>query len=138
MNEEQTGIDEHYSPITLHIIRGALLFGVVLLGGAVWYIRQQGSGAAMAEETALVFRYVLLASIVVVLGAVHYLRNARLQARGVRKQASLCIVGWAIAEGYAMAGAVYWILVGSATFYLVGILLMLGAFALLQVPTDDD
>jgi ABC-type Mn2+/Zn2+ transport system permease subunit len=118
---------------TLRIIRMAFLGGVVLFGVAVTFlVGRDGPRAPEEAPTLQIMNIVFLAA--AALGILWMQRkHAAEQDSAARK--SLNIAAWAFGEATAVFGAVHYLLVGSPIPYLVGLGMMLAAFAL--VPIRD-
>jgi hypothetical protein len=123
---------------TLTIMRAALLAGVLLLGAAVWWVLRGGERPPLddARESALRLFFTVLA--VATAPGIIAVRFAQGRAPGFARKAQLAIVGWALGEGVALLGGVIYMLTGSPRLYLLGVLVLLAAFALVPIPRDPD
>jgi hypothetical protein len=116
---------------TLRIIRMAFLGGVVLFGAVATFLvsRDPPSAPGMAG-TLRIMNIVFLAA--AALGILWIQRkHAAEQDSAARKP--LNIAAWAFGEATALFGAVHYLLVGSPIPYLVGLGMMLAAFALVPI-----
>jgi hypothetical protein len=119
-------------PSTLAIIRIALLMGVLAFGG-ITYMVQKGETWAPAEPDLLApLRVAMLATWVMatVLLLVMRARLARLTETAGR---SILMVAWAIGEGAALFGGVYYFLSGDGTWFVIGLFFMLASFILFPI-----
>ena len=109
------------------IIRVAMLSGVLMFGGIVWFIRR-GSPPNFdpAGLNTLLWsaRAVWGASMAACLVLFMALRNAR-RPQQVR---TLSLVGWAAGEAVPLMVGVIWLLTGNSRWYLLGIIYLVLTF----------
>ena len=115
------------TPATQTIIRYALLAGVLIFGGIAWFVsRENGADFdAGAAQTLRYAFYVLLLSSAVGLLFIH---RSWQQAKTFQERFTRSLIGYAVAEGTALFGAVYLLLTGIAMLYVIGLVLFLIAF----------
>lgn len=111
----------------MQLIRIAMLTGVLLFGGMVWYMQRSGTAPVQTLADygplltyARVFWGVAIAGLVAIWFA---FQNAR-GAQGVRRVATLSIIAWALGEGVALLGGVVWMLTGSPAWYVPGLVFL--------------
>jgi len=118
---------------TLRIIRMAFLGGVVLFGAVVTFlVGRDGPSTPEVAPTMRIMNIVFLAA--AALGILWIQRKHAAEQDSVARK-PLNIAAWAFGEATALCGAVHYLLVGSPIPYLVGLGMMLAAFAL--VPIRD-
>lgn len=119
--------DSRAQPVPLGIIRIALLAGVLLFGGVIAYLHATGA-APLAVESALgrpLFTILFFGMCIAAAVAIMVLRGAAERAAGTPRRAGTVIAAWAVGEGVAILGGVHWLLTGTPTLYVVGLLLFL-------------
>lgn len=120
------------SPAALHVIRLALLIGVVSFGAVAWFMHDSIASPDNDELSSLlsiVFFVVVVGSAAAML----FVRQRWTNASGPRERATLGIVGWALAEGAALLGAVALLLTGSVLPFVIGVVFMLASFSLFPI-----
>ena len=123
------------SPSAYRIIRLALLAGQLLFGGIVWFLlRTSDAFAADDPELLGTLRLIFFVLAAGALGGIWFLRRLRMTADSPQTQAQWCIIGWALGEGLAFFGGVYYLLSGSALLFFAGLLTFALAWLLLPVP----
>ena len=121
------------APIAL--IRISLLLGVLLFGAVTWFLHRDPSWQPQDPSTVAGVRramYVVWAGAIVTLLA---LRPRLGAATGAARQ-SLLVIAWAIGEGAALLGGVYYFLTDDARAFLGGLIVMLGAFLLYPIRRE--
>lgn len=139
MTQEDTNGDtsQAMNPQTLNIIRFALLAGAVFFGVIAWFLTSSGQVAVSADEaTADMFRYAFYGLAVIDLGAMLFMRQRAEKATSYAQRASFTLVGYALAEGLTLFGAVNLLLTGGYLLFLVGLLVFLLAFLMFPVASD--
>jgi hypothetical protein len=119
----------------LLLIRAAMLAGVLLFGAVTWYLEREGRLSTISAERAQMLGYVFMALTGAALVAMFFIRGQLAQANEAR-QLTLHIVGYAIAEGAALFGAVVWFIGGAREWYVAGVVLMVVAFQILPVKRE--
>ena len=121
--------------VPYRIIRAALLAGVLIFGVVVWVV-VSGDPQRTAEVVGNdVYGLVFAGLAAVVFGGFVILRK-RIEHAAPDERGPLTIAGWALGEGPALFGGALFLLTGSPLYYLVGIGLLVAAFALFPVPGD--
>lgn len=117
---------------SLAIIRLALLIGVLMFGAVTYYIQRSGEWRAAEPEALATLRVALLATWVVAVLLLLVLR-ARLSRLVEPAGRSMLIVAWAIGEGAALFGGVYYFLSGDGQWFIIGLFIMLASFILFPI-----
>lgn len=121
------------SPATsLAIIRISLLVGVLLFGAVTYYVQRGEEWRPTPADDLSTLRLVMLSTWVV---AVALLLVLRVRLGGLAEPAarSMLIVAWAIGEGAALFGGVYYFLSGEPPWFIIGLFLMLSSFILFPI-----
>ena len=130
----------HPAPSTtaqLSVIRVAMLAGVLMFGGVVWWLRRGGSVAdvdASAVANMRTLAAVWLGVSVSGLAALFALTSRRSDEA---RRRTLSIIAWALGEGAALAGGVVYLVAGDARWYLGGLFVLLVAFVLFPARRRD-
>ena len=123
------------SAMRLLLIRTAMLLGVLLFGAVTLYLEYEGRLSAIPAERARMLGYVFMALTGMALVALFTIRG-RLQSADEARQMTLHIIGYAVAEGTALFGAVIWFVGGAREWYVAGVVLMVVAFQVLPVKRE--
>ncbi len=139
MESSSAGSSPELTPTTLNIIRLALLAGSAIFGGIAWYLTSSGQMTpSLDEDTASVLRYVFYGLVVAHLLGIFLIRQRADMAEAFAKRAQLLIVGYALAEGLVLFGAVYLFLTGNTILFLGGLLVFLVAFFFLPIQHEAE
>src|SRR5690606_19091520 len=95
------------TPSALRLIRVALLLAPVLIAAVFAYLAMQSGPILEEAEVLEPLRLAFIGVAVIAAVGVFLIQGRRAQADTFQQQASLCIIGWAIAEMAATFGAVY-------------------------------
>lgn len=126
------------NPSALNIIRIALIGGVVMFGGALWFIMEQSATPVLGSDLLPWVRWGVLAIFAAAAVAIFVVRKKWEVADTVKGKRPLNITGWALAEGMALVGAIYMFLTMDPAFFIVGFLAQLVvSFVVLPVPKPD-
>jgi p-aminobenzoyl-glutamate transporter AbgT len=117
---------------TLAIIRIALLMGVLIFG-AVTYSLQRGADWRAFEPDALATLRLFVLSAWAAAALVLIILRVRLGGLTQSAGRSMLIVAWAIGEGAALVGGVYYFLSGESQWFVIGLFLMLTSFILFPI-----
>lgn len=115
-------------------IRFAMLVGVLLFGGVVFFIRRSGTAPALPEASQgmlLLMGRVLWA---LAIGGCIVLYQAVGRATASRAS-QLHIIGWALGESVALLGAVIWFLTGTPSWYVPGLTFLVLSFLVFRPRT---
>lgn len=124
------------SPAAQHIIRIALLIGVLSFGAIAWFLR--GSDVVPAVgETADVLQLAFFAVVAGTTGALLIFWRRRQAATDARQIATANLVGWALGEAVAMFGAVILLLTGNYLPFVIGAVFMIAAFGVFTIPDSQ-
>lgn len=111
-----------------HLIRFALLIGVLTFGGVTWFLRRTQDAPGMSAEGA---RTLLLIGRVAwglaIAGCIVVFASLQREP-GPARQQQLSIVAWALGESVAMLGGVVWFLTGSPSWYVPGLVFLVLTF----------
>ncbi len=115
-------------------IRFAMLVGVLLFGGVVWFIRRSGTAPALPEasQEMLLLMGRFLWALAIVGCVVLFQVIARASAS---RAAQLHIIGWALGESVALFGAVIWFLTGTPSWYVPGLTFLVLTFLVFRPRT---
>ena len=83
-------------------------------------------------------RYVFYGLLVVDLGVMWLVRQRVDRAETFEKKGPLLLIGFALGEGLALYGIVYWLVTGGMLLFLVGLLVFLAAFLVFPVRPASD
>jgi hypothetical protein len=119
------------SPQPIQLIRLALIAGVLMFGAVTLFVHGQPSWKPGTLPTAA--GYALAAYVIVAVVIARAMRGRVLSEADPQRRASLLIVGWALGEAAALFGGVVFFITGQGQWYLLGLLAMFTAFALLPV-----
>lgn len=117
---------------TLAIIRIALLVGVLMFGAVTYTVQRGDTWQAAGAELLATLRVALLATWVVAVVLLLVLR-ARLARLAEVAGRSVLIIAWAVGEGAALFGGVYYFLSGDPQWFLIGLFVMLASFILFPI-----
>lgn len=139
MESSSAGGSPELTPTTLNIIRLALLGGSAIFGAIAWYLTSTGQMTpSLDEESAAVMRYVFYGLVAAHLLGIWLIRQRADMAEAFTKRAQLLIIGYALAEGLVLFGAVYLFLTGNTVLFLGGLLVFLVAFFFLPIQSGAD
>ncbi len=120
------------APAAVHlaIIRLAMLVGVLLFGGIIWFLRRQGSVAPLEADAAAGARLIAVVWLVGSIGGL--VAMLALTSRDITeaRRRTLSILAWALGEGAALAGGVVYLIAGDARWYVGGLFVLLASFVL--------
>ena len=119
-------------PASLAVIRLALLVGVLMFG-AVTYMVQRGETWTPARPELLGLLRVAMLSVWLVAILLLFILRARLTSLSETAGRSVLIIAWAVGEGAALFGGVYYFLSGSAEWFIIGLFVMLASFILFPI-----
>ena len=119
-----------------HIIRVAMLAGVLTFGGVVYYLRRNGEAPGVNAEQARAFLWIGRALWGMAIVGCLVLYQMVLRERAPERRQSFQIVAWALGEMVALYGAMIWFLTGSPTWFTPGLIYL--ALAFLAFPIRQD
>ena len=117
------------------IIRLAMMSGVLVFGGVVWFIRRGSApnfDPAGLNTLLWAARAVWGASMATCLALFFALRNAR-RAQQVR---TISMIGWAAGEAVPLMGGVIWLLTNNARWYSLGLVYLVLTFLAFPAPRE--
>lgn len=115
----------------MKLIRLALIAGVVMFGAVILFVHRQPSWKPGTLPPAI--GYALLVYAIVALAIARVVRGRILSEGNPAHRASLLMNGWAVAEGAGLLGGVIFFVTGQGQWYLIGLVAMLCAFAMLPL-----
>jgi hypothetical protein len=123
-------------PLPIHIIRVAMLAGVLTFGGVVYYLRRSGDAPGVNAEQARAFLWIGRALWgTAILGCLILFLLVQRERSAARRQ-SFQVVAWALGEMVALYGAMLWFLTGSPTWYTPGLIYLGLAFLAFPIRRD--
>ena len=108
-------------------IRFAMLTGVLIFGGVVWFLQRSGDAPTMpldSQRPLLMMGRILW--VVAIGGCILVFQS--LGKASASRAAQLHIVGWALGESLALFGAVVWFLAGTPAWYIPGLTFLVLTF----------
>lgn len=117
---------------TLGLIRIALLVGVLVFGGVVWYLRRTGDRAYGVDPRGLrragqaVWGLATLGTLGLFLAA---------GRASPERRATFAVVAWALGESTAIYGGLFWMLLGDPQWYLYGVACLLLTYFIFPIRT---
>ncbi|HSJ64418.1 MAG TPA: hypothetical protein VK922_11050 [Gemmatimonadaceae bacterium] len=117
---------------TLAVIRIALLVGVLMFGAVTYMVQRGDTWQAAGPDLLDTLRVALLATWVVAVVLLLVLR-ARLTRLTEVAGRSVLIIAWAVGEGAALFGGVYYFLSGNPEWFIIGLFVMLASFILFPI-----
>jgi hypothetical protein len=117
------------------LIRAALLGGVGMLGVVIYFQHQQNGWVSIERDPQLA--YVPIVALAIGLAGMLVLRAVSSRAVDEKKRSALMILGWAMGEGVALAGGVYYFITNDPSYYVTGILVLLASFMLFPIKRPD-
>jgi hypothetical protein len=124
-----------YSLRDLMVIRAANVAGAAMFGGVIYWLHHQNNWSPAAPDPML--RYLPMAAIAIALVGMFIFRPIWAKAGEPARRNYLSIVGWAMGEGAALAGGVYYFLTDDARFYITGMFVLLASLMLFPIKRPD-
>jgi hypothetical protein len=115
---------------TLALIRIALLVGVLVFGGIVWYIRRSGDPSYAVDSRGLRVAGQAIWG-VMTLGTLGLFVAAGRAAPD--RRAIYSVIAWALGEATAIYGGLFWMLLGDRQWYLYGVACLLLTYFIFPV-----
>jgi hypothetical protein len=115
---------------TLALIRIALLVGVLVFGGIVWYLRRSGDATYPVNPRGLrvagqaVWGLMTLGTLGLYIGA---------GKASAERRAAFSVVAWALGEATAIYGGLFWMMLGDSQWYLYGVACLLLTYFIFPV-----
>ena len=114
----------------LGLIQASMLAGPLLLVGVSYFVHHQPGYSPLGVPAGI--QYALPILCLIALGGVLAVRSMRSSVTEVQRYAFLSLIGWAIAEAAALAGALYYFMTDDPKWAATGIFVML--FGALMLP----
>ena len=115
---------------TLALIRIALLVGVLVFGGVVWYLRRTGDASYGVNPHGLrvagqaVWALMTIGTLGLFLAA---------GKASPERRAAFSVVAWALGEATAIYGGLFWMMLGDPQWYLYGVACLLLTYFIFPV-----
>jgi hypothetical protein len=119
------------------MIRLAMLAGVLIFGGVVWWQRREGGGSVPDAAFAKNLRTLAIVWIAVAVTGIAALFAFVSRQLPEERRRMFSILAWALGEGAALAGGVVYLLAGDARWYLAGVFVLLVAFIVFPARRRD-
>ncbi len=117
---------------TLGLIRIALLVGVLVFGGVVWFVRRSGDASSTVDPRGMriagqaVWGLATLGTLGLFLAAGRASPDRR---------ASFAVIAWALGESTAIYGGLFWMMLGDPQWYLYGVACLLLTYFIFPIRT---
>lgn len=115
---------------TLALIRIALLVGVLVFGGVVWYLRRSDAASYAVDPRGLRVAGQAVWGLATVGVLALFLAAERAPAE---RRANLSVIAWALGESTAIYGGLFWLLLGDSQWYLYGVACLLLTYFIFPV-----
>lgn len=122
--------------LPVHIIRVAMLAGVLTFGGVVYVLRRDGNAPGVNAEQARAFLWIGRALWGAAIVGCLVLFQLVLRTRSAARAQTFQIVAWALGEMVALYGAMIWFLTGSPTWFTPGLIYLGLAFLAFPIRRD--
>lgn len=119
-----------------HIIRIAMLAGVLTFGGVVYYLRRSGDAPGVNAEQARSLLWIGRSIWGVAIAGCLVLYVLSQRERSTAKVNTYQIIAWALGESVALYGAMLWFLTGSPTWYTPGLIYLGLTFLAFPIRRD--
>ena len=119
------------------VVRGALLSGVLIFGGVVWWLHDTGRIQPQAGEVGSLLEFISYALSLIGLIAAFVIRTASTPERSMQQRTQWAVMAWAVAESGGMLGGVHYLLTGVWRGWAVGALVLVAALILVPVPRRE-
>jgi len=119
------------------VVRGALLSGVLIFGGVVWWLHDSGRIQPNPGDVGGLLEFISYGLSVIGLVAAFVIRAASTPERSMQQRTQWAIMAWALAESGGMLGGVHYLLTGIWRAWVVGALVLLAALILVPVPRRE-
>jgi FtsH-binding integral membrane protein len=113
-----------------------MLLGLVLFGLSTLYVKGRGNPVMLPDERARVMSYIFICVAAAALAGMIFIRSRLSIPADAKHLFLMYIIGYALAEGAALFGAVTWYIGGSRDWYIAGLVLMVTAFQVLPVRRE--
>jgi hypothetical protein len=122
--------------LPIHIIRLAMLAGVLTFGGVVYALRKDGNAPGVNAEQARAFLWIGRALWAAAIVGCLVLFQMLQRTRSAERAQTFQIVAWALGEMVALYGAMIWFLTGSSTWYTPGLIYLGLTFLAFPIRRD--
>jgi hypothetical protein len=114
----------------LATIRIALLVGVLVFGGIIWYLRRSGGTSYNVNPRALRTAGQAVWALMTLGTLGLFLMMARVTPE---RRATFSVMAWALGEATAIYGGLFWLLLGDMQWYLYGVACLLLTYFIFPV-----
>jgi hypothetical protein len=119
------------------VVRGALLSGVLIFGGVVWWLYDSGRIKPAAGDAGAMLEFVSYSLSLIGLIAAFVIRTASTPERSMQQRTHWAVLAWALAESGGLLGGVHYLLTGVWRGWVVGALVLVAALILVPVPRRE-
>ena len=117
------------------LIRAALFTGVAMFGAVIYFQHRQAGWAPPRFLPELV--YVPIVATALALVGMFVLRAVWSRTTNDQQRATYMVMGWAMGEGAALAGGVYYFITDDPRYYIAGIFVLLASFMLFPINRPE-
>ena len=107
---------------TLALIRIALLVGVLVFGGIVWYLQRSGDLTYSVDPRGLRAAGQAVWGLMTLGTLGLFLTAGRVTPE---RRAAFSVIAWALGEATAIYGGLFWMMLGDSQWYLYGVACLL-------------
>jgi hypothetical protein len=115
---------------TLALIRIALLVGVIVLGGVVWFMRRTSEPSYAVNPQGLRVAGQAVWGLMTIGTLALFLLATKASAE---RRATYSVVAWALGEATAIYGGLFWMMLGDSQWYLYGVACLLLTYFIFPV-----
>jgi hypothetical protein len=117
---------------TLALIRIALLVGVLVFGGVVWFMRRTSEPSYAVNPQGLRVAGQAVWGLMTIGTLALFLLATKASAE---RRATYSVVAWALGEATAIYGGLFWMMLGDSQWYLYGVACLLLTYFIFPVRT---
>lgn len=121
---------------SLAAIRMLILLVVLMMGGVGWYVSGREDATRLGPAALRSFGWVVTGAWIIAVGGVTAVRMAWGRATDAGSRRRLTVVGWALGETPALAGAAYLWTTGDPRRFAAGLFFLLLTFYLFSSPLE--
>jgi len=119
------------------VVRGALLSGVLIFGGVVWWLHDTGRMHPQPSDASRLLEFISYGLSLIALIAAFVIRTASTPERSMQQRTQWAVMAWALAESGGLLGGVHYLLTGIWRGWAVGALVLLASLILVPVPRRE-
>lgn len=136
-NPQRSSSSNQMNEAAQQVVRGALLSGVLIFGGVVWWLHSSGRMQPHAGDIGRTLEFISYGLSLVGLIAAFVIRAASTPERSTQQRTQWAIMAWALGESGGVLGGVHFLLTGVWHAWAVGTLVLLAALILVPVPRRE-